>query len=404
MDRCKMNAVKNSMLIVGGGIGGLAAALACAAKGAQPHLIERAPFFSEVGAGIQMGPNVTGTLFGWGLEKDLQALVCHPQKLQARDIHSGQFLGKLRLGQRSLDHYGAPYVTVHRADLHRMLLKKVVSSGAAELTLNCEIDLKREDDQSITVSGRGLPQGSGETLTSESLVGADGLWSATRQYVVPKMPPRVSGLLAYRALLDVQTLPEKLRTQDVTVWVGPRVHVVLYPVRQGDFLNLVVIVQGSPPQELEDWDHAANKRDLEVALGHIHADLKDVLAAVKAWRMWPLCDRPPVSGPEEMAKGRIALLGDAAHPMRPFLAQGAGMAIEDAAELASCWARFDLSVPLRWQLYAKARWARNARVQQRSIRNGQIFHLQGPLRWGRDWAMRTMGESLMDVPWLYQGP
>ena len=404
MDRCKMNAVKNSMLIVGGGIGGLAAALACAAKGAQPHLIERAPFFSEVGAGIQMGPNVTRTLFGWGLEKDLQALVCHPQKLQARDIHSGQFLGKLRLGQRSLDHYGAPYVTIHRADLHRVLLKKVVSSGAAELTLNCEIDLKREDDQSITASGRVLPQGSGATLTAESLVGADGLWSATRQYVVPKMPPRVSGLLAYRALLDVQTLPEKLRTQDVTVWVGPRVHVVLYPVRQGDFLNLVVIVQGSPPQELEDWDHAANKRDLEVALGHIHADLKDVLAAVKAWRMWPLCDRPPVSGPEEMAKGRIALLGDAAHPMRPFLAQGAGMAIEDAAELAACWARFDLSVPLRWQLYAKARWARNARVQQRSIRNGQIFHLQGPLRWGRDWAMRTMGESLMDVPWLYQGP
>jgi len=105
-----------------------------------------------------------------------------------------------------------------------------------------------------------------------------------------------------------------------------------------------------------------------------------------------------------MAKGRIALLGDAAHPMRPFLAQGAGMAIEDAAQLASSWARHDLPVAERWQLYAQARWARNARVQQRSIRNGEIFHMQGPLRWGRNMAMRMMGESLMDLPWLYAGP
>jgi salicylate hydroxylase len=105
-----------------------------------------------------------------------------------------------------------------------------------------------------------------------------------------------------------------------------------------------------------------------------------------------------------MAKGRIALMGDAAHPMRPFLAQGAGMAIEDAAELAACWARSDLTVSERWQMYAKARWARNAKVQQRAIRNGEIFHLQGPMRWGRDFAMRVMGESLIDVPWLYSGP
>ncbi|MEY2948433.1 MAG: 3-hydroxybenzoate 6-hydroxylase 1, partial [Pseudomonadota bacterium] len=216
--------------------------------------------------------------------------------------------------------------------------------------------------------------------------------------------PRVTNLLAYRALVPMQSLPESLRTQDVTVWVGSKLHAVLYPVRRGEFLNLVVIVHGRPPVQLAEWDHAANKRDLDLAMGFAHSDLKNILSAVVDWRLWSLCDRPPVRGANEMAKGRIALLGDAAHPMRPFMAQGAGMAIEDAAELAACWSRSDLNVPERWQLYAKARWARNAKVQHRSIQNGKIFHLQGPMRWGRDLAMRMLGESLMDVPWLYAGP
>jgi salicylate hydroxylase len=399
-----MNLVKNSILIVGGGIGGLAAALACAKQGAQPHVIERAQVFSEVGAGIQIGPNVTRVLFAWGLEKALQKVVFTPHRLHVRDAHSGATLGVLRLGKRSVEAYGAPYFTVHRADLHQVLLNQVVQSGATKLSLNTQIDLIREEDGYISVNGRGLPEGFFENLTTEALVGADGLWSATRQYVVPKTPPRVTGLLAYRALVPMQTLPESLRTQDVTVWVGPKVHAVLYPVRGGEYLNLVVIVQGRLPEPLEEWEHAANKRDLDLAMGFAHPDLKNILEAVVAWRLWPLCDRLPIRGAQEMAKGRIALLGDAAHPMRPFLAQGAGMAIEDAAQLATCWARSDLPVPERWQLYAQSRWARNAKVQQRAIRNGNIFHLQGPLRWGRNLAMRVMGESLMDVPWLYAGP
>ena len=214
----------------------------------------------------------------------------------------------------------------------------------------------------------------------------------------------MTGLVAYRALLPMQALPEAHRQQNVMVWVGPRMHAVLYPVKGGQFLNMVVIVQGHSPETLVDWDHDANKHDLMRALGNIHANLKDVLDAVPAWRLWPLCDRPPLISATQMAKGRIALLGDAAHPMRPFLAQGAGMAIEDAAAIAACWARVELPLIERWQLYAKMRWARNARVQERSIRNGHIFHMQAPLRWGRDLAMRLMGESLMDVPWLYEGP
>ena len=392
------------MIIVGGGIGGLAAALACGQAGARTQVLERAAIFLEAGAGIQMGPNVTRTLHAWGLAEDLKKIGFTPQRLEAKDTQTGQVIGSLRLGPRSLNAYGAPYVTVHRADLHRVLLQKIISSGLAELRLDSEVQAVQQNADGIQISGTNLPASLTEFSKSAAMVGADGLWSKIRQFVVPPTAPRVTGLLAYRALVPMQSIPEKLRLQDVNVWVGPKVHAVLYPVKCGDYLNLVVVVQGPPPASLDDWDHAGNKQDLEAAMGPIHADLRNMLAAVPAWRLWPLCDRPPIKGPHEMAKGRIALLGDAAHPMRPFLAQGAGMAIEDAAELARSWARADLQVEDRLQMYAQARWARNAQVQQRSIRNGQIFHLQGPLRWGRNVAMKLMGEPLMDVPWLYTGP
>ncbi len=392
------------MLIVGGGIGGLAAALACVEKGAKPLLIERTSQFSEVGAGIQMGPNVTRTLFSWGLEKTLQDFIFTPRSLQVRDAVSGQTLGTLRLGQRSQEKYGAPYVTVHRADLHQTLLQKVLSAGVAELRLQSEVDSLQEDHKGVTANVKDLLTGRVEALNVQAVVGADGLWSDIRNFVLPQTSPRTTGLVAYRALLPMQTLPEFLRQQDVMVWVGSRMHAVLYPVRGGEFLNMVVIAPGQLPESLQDWDHDANQEELFEALGVLHPHLKDVLEAVPAWRRWPICDRPPMVSASQMAKGRIALLGDAAHPMRPFLAQGAGMAIEDAAALAACWAQVDLPINERWHLYAQMRWARNAKVQARSIRNGKIFHMQGPMRWGRDMAMRLMGESLMDVPWLYAGP
>jgi salicylate hydroxylase len=351
-----------------------------------------------------MGPNVTRTLFSWGLEKALNEFTFVPQSLQVRDAVSGQTLGTLTLGQRSLEKYGAPYVTVHRADLHHVLLQKVLNDGLAELKLQSQVDSLQEIHDGISVQVRDIQTGQIEAIKSPAMVGADGLWSDTRNYVLTNTPPRVTGLVAYRALLPMRLLPEALRQQDVMVWVGSRMHAVLYPVRGGEFLNMVVIAPGQLPESLKDWDHDANQEELFEALGVLHPHLKDVLEAVPAWRRWPICDRPPLVSASQMAKGRIALLGDAAHPMRPFLAQGAGMAIEDAAALAVCWAQVDLPLNARWQLYAQMRWARNARVQARSIRNGRIFHMQGPMRWGRDLAMRLMGESLMDVPWLYAGP
>jgi salicylate hydroxylase len=185
--------------------------------------------------------------------------------------------------------------------------------------------------------------------------------------------------------------------------MGPRLHVVHYPVRSGQWLNVVAIVHGDQPAQADAWDAAGHTQALVQSMGAVGRDLHERLASVPAWRQWALHDRAPVSAANQMAQGRVALLGDAAHPMRPYLAQGAGMAIEDAQVLAQCLAQGTCSVPTRLQAYADQRWARNARVQARAIRNGHIFHAQGLLAMGRNLSMQLMGERLMDVPWLYGG-
>eukprot|EP01034_Spumella_vulgaris_P034497 gene34496-42543_t len=225
----------------------------------------------------------------------------------------------------------------------------------------------------------------GKEIEGDALIGADGLWSRTRTQLLGYQSPRVTGHLAYRALLPQSALPPSLRTRQVTAWLGPRLHMVQYPVRRGELQNLVLIVQGPAPANLETWDHDANARDLEYALQGTSTALQHAVHSVEAagsgWRLWPLCDRPPVRSPDDMAQGLVALLGDAAHPMRPYLAQGAGMAIEDAAQLERALSMHDLDVPLRLRRYAVNRWQRNARVQVRSTRNGRIFHATGPVHW-----------------------
>jgi salicylate hydroxylase len=187
------------------------------------------------------------------------------------------------------------------------------------------------------------------------------------------------------------------------VWMGPRLHVVHYPVRSGQWLNLVAIVHGAKPEPSQDWDQVGQTQALMQAMGAVGHDLHERLASVPAWRQWALHDREPLNGAKQMAQGRVALLGDAAHPMRPYLAQGAGMAIEDAQVLAQCFCIDNATVPEQLQAYAEQRWVRNALVQARAIRNGRIFHATGPVAWGRNLSMRLMGERVMDVPWLYGG-
>ena len=396
-------------------------------------VFERAAAFAEVGAGIQIGPNVTRLLHGWGFDQALEAVAAFPERLQVRGAVSGRELGLLRLGDTARQRYGAPYATLHRADLHAMLLEAVRQHGNAALRLDCGVTGFAQTTQRVAAQLE-----DGRTVDGDILLGADGLWSAVRQGLLKDGPPRVTGHLAYRALLPQSSLPAPLRSQHITVWLGPDLHVVHYPVRGGEWLNVVGIVHaGASQQRTEadgddtnpdaarvamgdamgdaardamvdaardpaDWSQRTSAAHLRSALQGMCAPLQDLIQAMDRWQRWELCDRAPLRGAQQMAGGRVALLGDAAHPMLPYLAQGAGMAIEDAAQLGTVLADEGRDAATALRAYAERRWRRNARVQARAVRNGAIFHARGPVRIGRDIAMKASGERLLDLPWLYR--
>lgn len=387
-----MSTMSEKVLIVGGGIAGLASGLALARANASVQILERAPELTEVGAGVQLGPNVTRILNAWGLSPAIEKVAAYPVSLKTRSATSGDVLASLPLSDMAT-RYGSPYITIHRADLQNVLLNKVQALGA---DVRCSSPVQK------------LPTDLHEN--ANALIIADGAWSNLRQQLLGDGPPRITGHLAYRALLSQADLPAHLRTQDVSVWMGPKVHVVQYPVRGGEWLNVVCLTEGQLEgvtlQDLQGWNLSKTSQDtradLQSALKNTCPHLQALVEACSNWRLWPLCDRPPMQSAAQHAQGRIALVGDAAHPMRPYLAQGAGMAIEDAAELAHQWtALADQDVGQRFAAFAHARWQRNARVQARAIRNGEIFHATGPMQWARDVGLRTLGEKLMDMPWLY---
>ncbi len=392
-------------LVVGGGIGGLAAAVACtqAQPGLQVTLLERAPVFSEVGAGIQLGPNAVRVLHDWGLQAALQGVAAWPQRLRVRDTAHGTVLGTLPLAGRAQARYGQPYATIHRADLHALLLQ--VLQGCPQVTLHSGVEVvqHREDDRGVTVAAA-----DGTPWCGDVLLAADGVWSPTRQQLLGDGAAYFSGHLAYRGLVRMDQLPPALQAPEVVAWLGPRLHAVHYPVRAGAWLNVVIVVEGPLPADgVPSWDHEAHVAALRRALGAVHRDLSTLVDAVPAWRLWPLFVREPMRGPGEHVRGRVALLGDAAHPTRPYLAQGAAMALEDAWTLGRLLYAGGTPAPdwpallRRW---AALRWARNARVQARSRRNGVVFHAAGLLRWARDRALAVGGARVLDQPWLYAGP
>ncbi len=390
------------LLVAGGGIGGLAAALSAARAGWEVRLYEQAQVFSEVGAGLQLGPNATRILQAWGLGHALAQVASFPKRISARSSTSGRELASLPLDGRCIQRYGAPYATVHRSDLHEMLRRAVQAGGGVHLHLASEVA-----HFEVVPEGVQLSWADGRIVEGDALVGADGVWSAVRAQLLADGPAQPTGHLAFRTLVPMADVPAAVRRQEVAAWLGPRLHAVTYPVRAGDMLNLVLIVQGEPPEDPRAWDDEGLAADAQQALAGSCSALQDLAQAASAWGRWTLCDRPPLTGPDAMVRGRVALLGDAAHPMRPFLAQGAGMALEDAAELGRCLGPvqdLELGLPAALGRYAMQRWQRVARVQARSRRNGEVFHATGLQRLGRDLSLAVLGRRLMDLPWLYGHP
>ena len=383
--------------VVGGGVAGLGAALACARAGRQITLLEQASAWTEVGAGIQLGPYAVRVLASWGLLDALRACAAFPEALHTHSAATGKPLGTLPLGQRAVALYGQPYATIHRADLQALLLAAV-----------------RQQSGVVVQTGQRITDVAALRQQTSLLLGCDGIWSAVRKAVLNDGPPTFTGHLAYRGLLPMADVPTALRHNTVRAWLGPDMHAVHYPVRSGQFVNVVVVVHGTLAPGADTWDNAAVAADLHDKLGRAGAgasEFRSLVAAVPGWRLWPLYDREPMTGVHQHlpqdgdhrsrknGPATVALLGDAAHPMRPYLAQGAAMALEDAWALAQ-----SLDRPDGLAQWAHTRWQRNAWVQARARRNGRIFHARGVLRWGRDAGLALLGSRLMDVPRLYSGP
>jgi salicylate hydroxylase len=381
------------VLIAGGGIGGLAAAIALARGGFATTVLERSLFAEETGAGIQLGPNATRALRGLGVLEAVEPLAFRPEAIWLFDALSGRRLASVPLGTHAEDRYGAPYLTLHRADLHAGLLAVCQGLGAIELRSSFAVTAVEEHGTEILARAA---QG-GEAWGS-SLIGADGLWSTVRKLIAPTARLHFAGATASRTLMPRAGLPPPFDAPIVGLWLGPRSHLVHYPVSGGKEVNLVAVADGGG--EGQGWNGSGDRATLLKSITRWSKDSKSLLERAEAWRRWSLyC----LEALPRWSAGRIALLGDAAHPVLPFLAQGAALAIEDAVALAATLAMFPDDPPTAFRRYAALRRARAARVQGLSRRYGRLYHLRGPLRLARNLILQVRGErdALRRFDWLY---
>jgi salicylate hydroxylase len=388
--------MNHNLVIVGAGIGGLALALGLAKKNTITKILEQSQALHEIGAGLQLGANSTRRLSAWGLMDALQSVAFFPKALIACNGENGRILNRHELGQTYEQRYGAPYVTVTRSDLHQLLLASVMREGKTDLMLGHCIQNIDVHATSVVVKST-----TGQETTSSLLIGADGLRSTVRQCLLDDAQPQFSGHVAYRSLVPMRALPMALRLHDVYVWMGAAFHVVHYPVSGGEFMNIVVLTEGLTSNAVLTWNQDSNNQILQQHLASSCPHIRSLIDAVSEWRLWPLYARPPINRSMALTKDAVALIGDAAHPMLPYFAQGASMAIEDSYTLAECFAQRNGNTKALHD-YAQQRWRRVSMVQKKSIKNGKIFHSRGIRRVGRDIALQLCGRYLMEQSWLYR--
>lgn len=380
-------------LIVGGGIGGLTTAIALARNGMSATVIERTRFDDETGAGIQIGPNATRILRELGVLDAIAAVAFRPDTLRIYDGPSGTALASMPLGSVAEERHGAPYLTLHRADLHSCLLAACRASGAIELVEDFDVTEVETRGDRIAIKCADRKEIEGSTL-----IAADGLWSGFRQRMVPHAGLRFSGATAWRGLLPCDRVAGAFRAPEVGLWLGPRCHLVHYPVRGGRDLNIVAVVEGGIAKQ--GWNLSAEPEVLFPSFDRWTAPAQALLAMVPTWRWWSLFRLEPL---RHWTEGRIALLGDAAHPVLPYLAQGAALAIEDAATLAASLKECKADPRLAFPRYEALRRKRAGRVQRQAARNGRLYHLGGLPASARNVVLRQRRPKalLKSFDWLY---
>ena len=389
------------IIVVGGGIGGVAAALALGNKGFKVLVLEQASALGEIGAGIQIGPNAFHSFDALGLGDVLRGKAVYIDNLVLMDAMSDERIAAIPLDQPFRERFGNPYAVVHRADLHAVLLDACRANRKIEIRVASQARSYDQDGASITVT-----LADGTAVKGRALIGADGLWSHIRRQMIDDGAPRVSGHTTYRSVIPTAQMPEDLRWNAATLWAGPKCHIVHYPLKGGDVFNLVATYHNdaAEPTAGKPVSHEEVRRGFE----HICARVLKIIDHGTNWKLWVLCDRAPI---QNWVDGRVALLGDAAHPTLQYFAQGACMALEDGVCLGET---MDLLVnqhgkPVEQALiaYNKARAVRTARIQLGSRLIGEyIYHPDGAMADVRNATMRAKSpdDFYNDLQWLYGRP
>lgn len=375
------------VLIAGGGIGGITAALCLAKAGHDVAVFEQAESFSEIGAGIQLSANCSRVLHRLGLESSLNDSGFLPQGTQTRNWRTGEIITDSPLGDAATKKYGFPYYHIHRGDLMSLLVDAIKQSPKIALHTNAKIESFENTENSVQVSVNETSH------QGDILVGADGIHSAIRSRLWGDEKPSFTGNVAWRALVPAAKLPKGLVKPMSTVWWGPGKHFVHYYVRGGELVNCVCVVEKDGWQ-VESWTESGDYNELKADFQGWHSDIQTLIdtADRSSLYKWALFDRPPM---KRWSQGRVTLLGDACHPTLPFMAQGAAMAIEDGAVLTECLSQ-ENSIEAALHRYETLRLSRTAGIQKGSRRNATVFHLSGVKAWLRNKAAKKAGASVMD--------